>query len=402
MHQQLRILGIVNLPWDPRLGAARVWFELSEQWAKAGHKIDKFCLSDAFPKPTRLRALSAWRQAVFPYRAARYVRRNAEKFDVIDCLIGTLPFSKKSLRFDRLLVGRSIGLYLAYDEFMRFSRRRWPDQPRGKFLGRLFYTFTSWLLRRSAGRALAHCDLFNVPNEDEKRSLEQYCSNAQTIVVPYGLNEAERAAFAAAAQSAPKRLTRKEICFLGMWSVRKGSRDWPEIVRAILNSVPDARFSFLGTMTDQQTVLRDLQLSSSKSIRCLASYDPKELPQLIGGSVVGVFPSYIEGFGLSVLEQLASGIPTIAYDVPGPRHIFDAAGAQFLVPVGDTKAMADRVLEILRMNEIDYGALSAKCRQIAAQFRWEQIASDSIREYTAALAWQKSRNQQREAQTVFD
>ena len=350
--------------------------------------------ADAFARALGLAAGS------LPYRAARYVRRNAEKFDVIDCLIGTLPFSKKSLRFDRLLVGRSIGLYLAYDEFMRFSRRRWPDQPRGKFLGRLFYTFTSWLLRRSAGRALAHCDLFNVPNEHEKRSLEQYCSNAQTIVVPYGLNEAERAAFAAAAQSAPKRLTRKEICFLGMWSARKGSRDWREIIRAILNSVPDARFSFLGTMTDQQTVLRDLQLSSSKSIRCLASYDPKELPQLIGGSVVGVFPSYIEGFGLSVLEQLASGIPTIAYDVPGPRHIFDAAGAQFLVPVGDTKAMADRVLEILRMNEIDYGALSAKCRQIAAQFRWEQIASDSMREYTAALARQKSRNQQREAQTA--
>jgi len=399
VDKQLRILGIVNLPWDPRLGAARVWFELSEQWKKAGHKIDKFCLSDAFPKPTRSRALSAWRQAVFPYRAARYVRRNAGKFDVIDCLIGTLPFSKKSLSFDGLLVGRSIGLYLPYDEFMRFSRKRWPDQPRGKFIGRLFYSFTSWLLRRSAGRALAHCDLFNVPNEDEKRSLEK-CSSAQTIVLPYGLNEGERAALAAAAQPASKRLARKEICFLGMWSVRKGSRDWPEIIRAILNSVPSARFAFLGTMTDEQTVLRDLQLSSSESIRCLTSYDPKELPQLIAGSVVGLFPSYIEGFGLSVLEQLASGIPTIAYDVPGPRHIFDATGAEFLVPAGNTKAMAGRALEILQMNETDYSALSGKCRQIAAQFRWEQIASDTIREYTAALARQKSRNQPREGQTV--
>jgi glycosyltransferase involved in cell wall biosynthesis len=399
VHKQLRILGIVNLPWDPRLGAARVWFELSEQWTKAGHKIDKFCLSDAFPKPTRSRALSAWRQAVFPYRAAHYVRRNAGKFDVIDCLIGTLPFSKKSLRFQDLLVGRSIGLYLVYDEFIRLSRRRWPDQPRGKFLGRLFYTFTSWLLRRSADRALAHCDLFNVPNEDEKRSLEKR-SAAQTIALPYGLNEAERAALATAAQSAPERLTRKEICFLGMWSVRKGSRDWPEIVRAILNSVPAARFTFLGTMTDEQTVLRDLQLSSAESIRCLTSYDPKELPQLIGGCAVGLFPSYIEGFGLSVLEQLASGIPTIAYDVPGPRHIFAATGAQFLVPAGNVKAMTDRALEILRMNETDYSALSAKCHQIAAQFRWEQIASDTIREYTAALARQKSRNQQRQAQTV--
>jgi glycosyltransferase involved in cell wall biosynthesis len=399
VQNPLRILGIVNLPWDPRLGAARVWFELSEQWKKAGHKIDNFCLSDAFPKPTRSRALSAWRQAIFPFRAARYVRRNAGKYDVIDCLIGTLPFSKKSLRLDGILVGRSIGLYLAYDQFIRFSRRRWPDQPRGKFLGRLFYTFTSWLLRRSADRALSYCDLFNVPNEDEKQSLEE-CTAAPAIVLPYGLNETERAALAAAARSASERLAQKEICFLGMWSVRKGSRDWPEIVRGILNSVSSARFAFLGTMTDEQTVLHDLRLSSNESIRCLTSYHPKELPQLIGGCVVGLFPSYIEGFGLSVLEQLACGIPTIAYDVPGPRYIFDATDAQFLVPVGNVKAMVERALEILRMSESDYNALSAKCRQIAQRFRWEQIASDTIREYTTALAQHKSRSHAREARTV--
>src|SRR5437588_3133255 len=400
VEKSLRILGIVNLPWDPRLGAARVWLELSGQWKKAGHKIDKFCLSDAFPKPTRSRALSAWRQAIFPYRAARYVRRHVRKYDVIYCLIGTLPFSKKSLRFNGLLVGRSIGLYLAYDEFIRFSRHQWPDQPRGKFLGRLFYTFTSWLLRCHAERAVVHCDLLNVPNEEEKRSLEQCSTSAQVIVLPYGLNETERAGRADAARSASERLARKEICFLGMWSVRKGSRDWPETVRGILNSVPSARFAFLGTMTDEQTVLHDLRLSSNKSIRCLTSYHPKELPQLIGGCVVGLFPSYIEGFGLSVLEQLACGIPTIAYDVPGPRHIFDSAGPEFLVPVGNVKAMTDRALEILRMSESHYNALSAKCRQIAQRFRWEEIAGDTIREYTTALAQHKSRGHAREVQAV--
>jgi len=400
VQKPLRILGIVNLPWDPRLGAARVWFELSEQWKKAGHEIDKFCLSDAFPKPTRSRALSAWRQAVFPYRAARFVRSHAAKYDVIDCLIGTLPFPKKSLHFQGLLVGRSIGLYLAYDEFIRFSRRRWPDQPRGKFLSRLFYTFTSWLLRRHADCAVTRCDLLNVPNEEERRSLEQCSTPAEIVVLPYGLNETERAGLAGAARPASERLARKEICFLGMWGMRKGSRDWPEIVRGIFNSVPSARFAFLGTMTDEQTVLDDLRFSSNESIRCLTSYDPKELPQLVAGCAVGLFPSYIEGFGLSVLEQLACGIPTIAYDVPGPRHILNASVAELLVPVGNVKAMIDRAMEILRMNENDYSALSVKCRQTAEQFRWEEIAADTIRKYTVALARQELRNRAREEQTV--
>lgn len=401
MEQPLRILAIVDLPWDPRLGAARVWLKLSDQWTKAGHKIDKFCLSDAFPKPAASRARRKWREVIFPYRAARFVRRHGSEFDVIDCLIGTLPFSKKSLRFKGLLVGRSIGLYLSYGDFMRSSRKRWRDQPRGKFLGRAFYSLTSCLLRRSADRALTHCDCLNLPNDDEMRVLQQRCPSAKIIVQPYGLNDSERAAFLKLAHPAAARLARNEICFLGMWSVRKGSRDWPELLRTIWNSIPDARFAFLGTMTDDRTVLRDLKLAPRESIRCVSSYDPKDLPHLIGSCAVGLFPSYIEGFGLSVLEQLAAGIPTIAYDVPGPRHIFAAAASsQFLVSAGDTKTMAERAVKVLKMNENDYVALSAKCRKISDQFRWEQIAGDTIRDYTAAIEQLKAQARNRQVASV--
>src|SRR5690242_2071632 len=110
MAGSLRILVIVNLPWDPRLGAVRVWYELSEQWLKAGHKVEKFCLTDAFPTPTSSAAVYAWRQAAFARHAAGFVRRHAAEFDVIDCLIGTLPFSKQSLGYKGLVVGRSVGL----------------------------------------------------------------------------------------------------------------------------------------------------------------------------------------------------------------------------------------------------------------------------------------------------
>src|SRR5438552_17328231 len=103
---------------------------------------------------------------------------------------------------------------------------------------------------------------------------------------------------------------------------------------------------------------------------------------------------------MSVLELLASGIPTIAYDVPCPRHILNTSAAGLLVPAGNAKAMTDRALEILRMNESDYSAVSAKCRQTAEQFRWEEIAADTIREYTIALAQQNSGNRTRAAQTV--
>ena len=101
-----------------------------------------------------------------------------------------------------------------------------------------------------------------------------------------------------------------------------------------------------------------------------------------------------------MIEQLAAGIPTIAYDVPGPRHIF-GNDCEFLVPAGDTKSLASRAIEILRMNEADYEASSAKSRDIAARFRWEQIAADTIREYEAALSQLRSVNQPRREEAVL-
>ena len=398
MDRSLRVLVIVNLPWDPRLGAVRVWFELAEQWLKSGCTVEKFCLTDAFPTPTSSAALYAWRQAAFCRHAARFVRRHAAEFDVIDCLIGTVPFSKQSLCYKGLLVGRSVGLFLTYADFIRSSRRFWRDQRRGKFLGRVFYNFTSWLVRRSATRALTLCDVINVPNEDEKRAVEQRHPGASIIVQPYGLNDSERAALGSGVQPG-SRLAQKEICFVGMWSLRKGSRDWPEIIRHIRAKIPQARFRFLGTMVDSATVFSDLRLPRPQGIQCVTTFDPKELPQLLAPCAVGLFPSYIEGFGLSVIEQLAAGIPTIAYDVPGPRQIFSSSGSRFLVAMGDATAMAERAVEILQMKENEYASLSEASRQIADRFRWEQIAADTLEEYTAALTRLRSAGQ-RDAEVV--
>ncbi|HLW36137.1 MAG TPA: glycosyltransferase [Chthoniobacterales bacterium] len=379
MKQSLRILGILDIPWDARLGGARVWMDLAEQWTKAGHTFERFSFTEAFPKPTTSGAIFALRRLIFPSRAARFVRNNASRFDVIDCLLGTLPFSKKRLGFDGLVVGRSIGLNRPYQNFIRFSKKRWPDQPHGKRMGGMFYDFVANRINRRAERALVTSDLVNLLNEDEK----PFVPHDRVIVEPNGLTEVERAALHGASQPAARRLAQKEICFVGMWGLRKGSRDWPEIIRHIRSKSPATRFRFLGTMVDQATVLADLGISDG--VRVVETFDRKELPELLGPCAVGLFPSYIEGFGLAVIEQLAGGIPVIAYDVPGPRQIFSSTASKFLVPAGNAAAMAERAVEILRMTESEYASLSETSRQIADRFRWEQIAADTIEEYATAL-----------------
>ena len=167
MDKPLRLLAVVNVPWDPRLGAARVWIELTEEWCKAGHHVEKFCLTDAFPEPASSPGHAALRLLGFPQRAGKFIRENAERFDVIDALIGTLPVSKKVLGFRGLLVARSVGLYHLYEKFERMAATRWPASGKGSLLGRPFYWFFNQRARAASRAAVQHCDLLNLPNGEK-------------------------------------------------------------------------------------------------------------------------------------------------------------------------------------------------------------------------------------------
>jgi glycosyltransferase involved in cell wall biosynthesis len=384
--RSLRILAIVNLPWDSRLGASRVWIELAKQWTRAGHTVEMFCLTDAYPKTPTSGAGSALRQVLFSRKAAAYVRENADRFDVVDCLIGVLPFSKDSLRFRGLVVARSVGLFRLYDRFLRQSRELWPGQSKGRWFGRLFHRFIAWRSRRDSEKSLRTCDLLNVPNEDERRELTaDPALRVPTIVEPYGLNDEFLEALAAAALPAERRLRSQKICFIGMWGPRKGSREWPQIMAAIWQRHPAAQFLFLGTMFDETAVRADLGFDNAKQISCRTTFVGRDLPTLIAECAIGIFPSYIEGFGLAVLEQLAAGLPTIAYDVPGPRQILRTQSERLLTPVGDTAAMAIRASEILSLPLAEYEKLSANCVEIARRYRWKEIAENTIKHYRGAL-----------------
>ena len=386
MDKPLRILAVINTPWDPRLGAARVWIELTEQWCKAGHHVEKFCLTDAFPEPASSPAHAALRLIGFPQHAARFIRENAERFDVVDALVATVPYSKKSLGFRGLLVARSVGLFYLYDKFERMAAKRWTPTTKGKKLGRPFYWFFAKRIRAASEASVRHCDLLNLPNSDELVCVRDEMKLDKPVVVqPYGLRPEPARALAEAAASPETRLREKKIVFLGMWSPRKGAKDWSAIVRGIRARVSGAKFLFLGTMIANEKVWQDLGTTRDDSIEVVPQFDPHELPHFLSNCTAAAFPSYVEGFGMAVVEQLAAGLPTVAYDAPGPRDILRGELEHLLVPAGDSDRFAEVLADIL-LNDIErYRQLSEQSSAIARKFSWPEIARATTAEYCKHL-----------------
>jgi glycosyltransferase involved in cell wall biosynthesis len=104
-----------------------------------------------------------------------------------------------------------------------------------------------------------------------------------------------------------------------------------------------------------------------------------ELAQLMRGARALVHPSLHEGFGLTLLEAMALGVPVVAVDSPGAREVCGDA-ALLVAPEGLRGAIA-RVAE-----DGDLRAqLGHAGRERAARYSWEASARAHVRAYSLAM-----------------
>ena len=144
-----------------------------------------------------------------------------------------------------------------------------------------------------------------------------------------------------------------------------------------MQSVPGVTFRLLGTRKSEADVLGCFPRALRGCIEVIPHYSADELPELLASCSAGVFPSYVEGFGLGVLEMLAASIPVIAYNAPGPPMMLPPDS---LVNCGDVTALTNKVIELLR----DGDALSTArtwARQRSEDFCWERIAQQTSKIY---------------------
>ncbi|MFB2838103.1 glycosyltransferase family 4 protein [Floridanema evergladense] len=372
---------VLHMPWNRNLGGSRVQLELADEFQAMGHEVEKFDYYDAFPK-TISSLLGKIYRSSFSAKAKAFVQANAHRFDIIDAHQGNLPFSKEELGFKGLLVARSVGLYAFYDEFAHLEKTKWPPKKKRTRIKNWLHSWRSKKGNYECLRSLQTCDLINLPNHDELAYAGDVLGlGEKSFVFPFGLSPQRQQAFAEVIQPAGVRLNNKQVVFIGTWGTRKGSRDWAEIIKSVKAKVCDVRFLFLGSGFSAKFVLEDLNLTANEGIEIIPQFTSDELPNFLSGATVGAFPSYIEGFGFAVLEKLACGLPTVAYDVPGPREMLGNFEENFMVVPGDREGFSNQIVKLLTLEASKYSRLSQRCVEVAQMFCWRKIAQDTLKVY---------------------
>jgi N-acetyl-alpha-D-glucosaminyl L-malate synthase BshA len=109
--------------------------------------------------------------------------------------------------------------------------------------------------------------------------------------------------------------------------------------------------------------------------------------EILGISDIYFLPSETESFGLSALEAMASSVPVIATNTGGLPEVVADGQTGFLVPVGDTDAMAERILRLIR-NPMLLNQMSLAARERAITLfpldkivsQYEQVYHDILKQ----------------------
>jgi len=125
------------------------------------------------------------------------------------------------------------------------------------------------------------------------------------------------------------------------------------------------------------------ELNITDYVRWIGYIDEADKPSLYRLARVFVFPSVYEGFGLPVLEAMASGVPVVANNVSSIPEV--AGDGAYLVEPGDARAMAGAIIALLLQPSL-HESLVTQGLARATNFSWRKTAKETLAVYEQVMA----------------
>ncbi|GMV90690.1 MAG: hypothetical protein AMXMBFR82_04680 [Candidatus Hydrogenedentota bacterium] len=150
----------------------------------------------------------------------------------------------------------------------------------------------------------------------------------------------------------------------------KGADIASEAVRLARVEVPGVRTVAFG----MRNPIPEIPLAPDAAYRVLPAQD--EIPGIYAQCDAWLFASRTEGFGLPILEAMACRTPVIATPAgAAPELVGDGGG--ILVQPEDPQSMADAIVNVVRMADLDWRELSRRALATATRYTWDD-ATDAF------------------------
>ena len=135
-------------------------------------------------------------------------------------------------------------------------------------------------------------------------------------------------------KSTVKKNPQIKILFSGNFTKRKGFQWLPSIASQLNNKISINFTSGLRSYKNKPNI---------QNLNALGRIKYKEMPRLYNFHDIFLAPTVREGFGLSIAEAMACGLPVVASNCSAIPELIDDKKGGFLCPVGDVNAFAEKI-----------------------------------------------------------
>ena len=177
----------------------------------------------------------------------------------------------------------------------------------------------------------------------------------------------------------------KVITYLGRITAQKGCEFFVEAAAKCLAKAPNARVVMAGSGDLLESMIHLVaQKGLSDRFHFTGFLRGKQVYEMFKVSDVYVMPSVSEPFGISPLEAMQCGVPTIISKQSGCGAIMDYC---FKYDYWDIDGMADAMYALITYPEL-HKFMQEKGRDEVNQITWEKVGERVVAAYKKVLGWE--------------
>jgi glycosyltransferase involved in cell wall biosynthesis len=168
------------------------------------------------------------------------------------------------------------------------------------------------------------------------------------------------------------------ILYLGLLSRMKGVPVLIEALDKLRSALPNVKLHLVGDGWPRSMRYIEFLLKSRGIVDYVIFHglaQASSVPCYFKSADVCVIPSRYEGFGITVLEAMASGIPVVASDIGSFREIVSDGKDGVLFKSGDADALSKAILTLYEDSSLST-RLSETALKTVRKYSWEAIAAE--------------------------
>lgn len=164
---------------------------------------------------------------------------------------------------------------------------------------------------------------------------------------------------------------------VGRMVKRKGHERFIRNILPLIES--PVKYLIIGDGPEEEAVRKAIRETGLQQVVCMAGRQPDAVLQN-AYAVADLFmmPNVpvegdMEGFGIVLLEANLAATPAVASDLEGIKDVIENGKNGYRIPVGDDRAFARQVEELLQQNDLN--ELGKKAEQyVESRFSWKEVA----------------------------